>query len=91
MVQLGRINLLRSQIKKMRPEMPVILCTGNGERFSEENPAKLSVDDFLMKPVGKADLAKALRTEAHLPCGCRCMEHKERMRHESKINYLDCR
>ena len=52
---------LAQEIKKIRPDIPIILCTGYSERFSEENPAKLGVDVFLMKPVGKADLAKALR------------------------------
>lgn len=52
---------LADTARKIRPDIPVILCTGYSKRISrlEENPA--SVDALLLKPVSRADLAKTVR------------------------------
>ncbi|MFW6081555.1 MAG: ATP-binding protein, partial [Desulfosalsimonas sp.] len=49
---------LASDIKKVRPDIPVILCTG----FGDGNPGAAAVADcFLIKPVDRAKMAKTIR------------------------------
>jgi signal transduction histidine kinase/ActR/RegA family two-component response regulator len=50
-------DCLVKEIRKIRPDIPVILCTGYSESISEENAREMGIDRFLMKPVGNADLA----------------------------------
>ncbi len=48
------------EIKLIRPDMRVILCTGFSEKVSgQEND--LNIDKFLMKPVDRAKLANVIR------------------------------
>lgn len=53
-------DLLVKEIKKIRPDMPVILVTGYSDKINQENPIDINVDQILMKPVLKNDLAKAI-------------------------------
>lgn len=53
-------QLLR-EIHEIRPELPVIVCTGFSERMQKENAAAMGVKAFLMKPVSISDLAIAIR------------------------------
>ncbi|MDA3898523.1 MAG: response regulator [Desulfobacteraceae bacterium] len=48
-------------VKEIRPQTPVILCTGFSERVNIHKAAKLKIDAFLMKPVDKAVMAKTIR------------------------------
>ncbi|MBS3809236.1 MAG: response regulator [Desulfobacterales bacterium] len=52
---------LAGHIKETRPDMPIILCTGFSERFSEEDARKLGISAFIMKPIVRTDLARAIR------------------------------
>lgn len=49
-----------SAVKNMRPDIPVILCTGFSTRLDELNN-DLNIDELLMKPVDKVKMAKAVR------------------------------
>lgn len=49
------------QIKKIRPDLPVILITGFSEKIAGERTCGVSPDKILMKPVGKSDLLASLR------------------------------
>ena len=51
---------LISRMKKIRPEIPVILCSGFNENLFNEKAADIKADKILMKPVTKTDLTKAL-------------------------------
>jgi len=42
-------NILAQKIMAIKPDMPVILCTGFSERISDENALALGVKGFLMK------------------------------------------
>jgi PAS domain S-box-containing protein len=54
-------ELLARQISKIRKDLPVILCTGFSE-FMDKNNLKLSgIDDVVLKPVLKSELAQAIR------------------------------
>ena len=46
---------------KIRPDIPVILCTGYSKRISDETASEIGVKAFIYKPIVKADLAKTVR------------------------------
>jgi len=45
----------------IRPDIPVIICTGFSERVNEETAEGIGVKGFLMKPVNWADLSDMVR------------------------------
>lgn len=45
----------------VRPDLPVVLCTGFSESIDQEQALDLGVREFVMKPVLMADLARAVR------------------------------
>lgn len=51
---------LARAVKKIRPDMPVIICTGFSEKL---NPDELTsdIDGFLMKPVDRKQMARKVR------------------------------
>ncbi|MBF0508787.1 MAG: response regulator [Deltaproteobacteria bacterium] len=53
-------NLAR-EIMSLRPEIPVILCTGYSETFNEEKIHETGIKGFLMKPIEVLRLAKLIR------------------------------
>ena len=53
-------NLARL-VKDLRPDIPVILCTGFSSRIDSEDVTKMAIDRLLMKPVGKEEMAKTIR------------------------------
>ncbi|MFW6333223.1 MAG: PAS domain S-box protein [Thermodesulfobacteriota bacterium] len=52
---------LAGAMKSIRPDIPVIVCTGFSERISRDNAAALGIDGFLMKPIVKSELAGIVR------------------------------
>jgi CheY-like chemotaxis protein len=53
------IDLAR-EILLIRPQTPIILCTGFSETFDENKMEPLGIKKLLMKPVSMRDLAVAL-------------------------------
>ncbi len=49
------------EIKKVRPELPVILCTGFSEKIANGRVSAVKPDKILMKPAGKDELLKSIR------------------------------
>jgi CheY-like chemotaxis protein len=49
------------EIKRIRPDIPIILCTGFGNKMTPESIQKLGIDAFLMKPIIMRDMAKNIR------------------------------
>ena len=49
------------EIKKIRSDVPVILCTGFSDKIKIRTGSDLQIDEFLMKPVNKKKLAKTVR------------------------------
>jgi FixJ family two-component response regulator len=49
----------------IRPDIPVILCTGFSELVSREHAEKLGLRSFLMKPIRKAELAHTVHRVLH--------------------------
>ena len=52
---------LAEEILKIRPDMPIILCTGFSEKITEEKAKQLGIKAFVMKPLVKRDLAVTVR------------------------------
>ncbi|MFC1512924.1 transporter substrate-binding domain-containing protein [Thermodesulfobacteriota bacterium] len=46
---------------KIKPDMPIVLCTGFSELINEEQAKSLGIREFIMKPIIKKDLAAAVR------------------------------
>ena len=52
---------LAMQARKIRPDMPVILCTGYSEQISSVDLRRAGVDQLITKPMLMVDLATAVR------------------------------
>lgn len=52
---------LAREIISVRPEMPVIICTGFSERINREKAKVMGIKGFLMKPVLKSKMAETVR------------------------------
>jgi len=52
---------LSVELTKIRPDIPVLLCTGFSETMSEEKAASLGIKGFLLKPIVMKDLAQKIR------------------------------
>jgi signal transduction histidine kinase/ActR/RegA family two-component response regulator len=52
---------LTGEIKAIRPDIPVILCTGFSEDIDEENYKTRGVSGFIMKPLSRKKLAAVIR------------------------------
>ncbi len=52
---------LAAEVLKIRPNMPVIICTGYSERMSAQKAEVLGVRKYIEKPIDLRNLASALR------------------------------
>jgi PAS domain S-box-containing protein len=52
---------LTRELLRLRPDIPVILCTGFSETVNKENFKALGIRGFVMKPIVKNDIAKIIR------------------------------
>jgi len=54
-------NKLSAELIKIRPDIPILLCTGFSETMSEEKAVSIGIKGFLWKPIIIKDLAKKIR------------------------------
>ncbi|PIE57894.1 MAG: hybrid sensor histidine kinase/response regulator [Desulfobulbus propionicus] len=59
---------LAMKLLKIRPDLPIVICTGYSDKINSENAVSLGVKGFLQKPVLRKDMADMVR---------RCLEDKE--------------
>jgi len=52
---------LAKEIMSIRPNIPIILCTGYSEIISEEKAKAIGIKAYLMKPIVKSEFAKTIR------------------------------
>ncbi len=52
---------LSVELIKIRPDIPILLCTGFNENISEEKAASLGIKGFLLKPIAMKDLSQKIR------------------------------
>jgi CheY-like chemotaxis protein len=53
--------VLAQKLREMRPDIPLILCTGYSETISQEKAESMGIDGFVMKPLSKNELGEAVR------------------------------
>jgi len=54
-------DILAHKIMELRPDTPVIICTGHSKRISKEKAKQMGIKGFLMKPPAMRDLADMVR------------------------------
>jgi two-component system, cell cycle sensor histidine kinase and response regulator CckA len=52
---------LSLEIKKIRADIPIILCTGYSDKLVDKSAMDFGVQDFMVKPIKQADLVKTVR------------------------------
>ncbi len=52
---------LAEEIKKIQPDMPIIICTGFADRDDVETIQNLGINAFIMKPINKREIAGTIR------------------------------
>ncbi len=52
---------LAGEIRSIRNDIPIIICTGFSERINEEKANALGIDGFLIKPLEKSEMLKMVR------------------------------
>ena len=52
---------LCGHIQRLRPELPIILCTGHNTLLSAETAKAHGATEFIMKPIGNDNLARLIR------------------------------
>ncbi len=52
---------LAKELQQIKPDIPIILCTGYSERINEEKAKSIGVRALVMKPIVKSVLAKTIR------------------------------
>ncbi|NOQ46562.1 MAG: response regulator [Desulfobulbaceae bacterium] len=53
---------LIEQLRAIRPDLPVILCTGYSSILSEEKIQEIGVNEFMLKPLSMQNLAEKVRS-----------------------------
>lgn len=54
-------DVLTERIIAIRPDIPVIACTGFSERITPEKANQIGIKDLLMKPISMDDLSRSIR------------------------------
>ena len=52
---------LSIELIKIRPDIPILLCTGFSETMSEEKAVSLGIKGFLFKPIALKDFSQKIR------------------------------
>jgi CheY-like chemotaxis protein len=60
---------LAQELRRIRPDIPIILCSGFSHYLNEEEAKAIGICAFLMKPFVLQDLAETVRTVLHKQAG----------------------
>jgi len=52
---------LAKELMQIRPNMPIILCTGFSELIDEEKARNMGIHEFVTKPIGTSGMANLIR------------------------------
>ncbi|MFC1579808.1 ATP-binding protein [Thermodesulfobacteriota bacterium] len=52
---------LAEELMKIRPDIPIILCTGYSKKMSQKRAAEIGISAFMVKPLFKQDMAETVR------------------------------
>jgi signal transduction histidine kinase/ActR/RegA family two-component response regulator len=50
-----------ARMRAIRPDLPAIICSGFSESLSADDAKAMGIGQFLMKPISRRDLARAIR------------------------------
>ncbi|MFC1825634.1 PAS domain S-box protein, partial [Thermodesulfobacteriota bacterium] len=53
--------MLTKELKQIRSDIPVILCTGFSDQIDEEKTREMGIESFLLKPIEMQNLARTIR------------------------------
>ena len=54
-------DLLAKEAMRIKPGLPVIICTGYSERIDEERAKRMGISGFVLKPMVTKDMARMIR------------------------------
>jgi FixJ family two-component response regulator len=54
-------DLLARELISIRPEMPIIVCTGYSDRIDTDIANEIGIRELVMKPVVMKDIANCIR------------------------------
>jgi two-component system cell cycle sensor histidine kinase/response regulator CckA len=54
-------DVLTRRLRSIRPDIPIILCTGYSERINEEKAAALGINALMLKPLSIDELSRTIR------------------------------
>ena len=54
-------DVLSAELLRLRPDLPILLCTGYSENIDEASAGKIGISGFLMKPLDIKEFAVAVR------------------------------
>lgn len=54
-------EILAKELQQVRPDVPIVVCTGFSHRMDEEKARALGVRGFVMKPLVMGDVAESIR------------------------------
>ncbi|NQT94236.1 MAG: response regulator [Lentisphaerae bacterium] len=52
---------LSQKLLGLRPELPIVMCTGFSEKMSAEQAANAGIREYVMKPIARKELAETIR------------------------------
>jgi len=52
---------LAAEIRKIRPDLPVIICSGFSGTSPADKAGELGVDEFLVKPISRKDIGESIK------------------------------
>jgi PleD family two-component response regulator len=52
---------LTKKLLAIRPDIPIIMCTGFSDQINKDEAIRIGISDFIMKPVNKMTLALSAR------------------------------
>ncbi len=55
-------DALAAELMAIRPEIPVVICTGYSERISQESALEAGIKALIYKPITRSDLAATVRS-----------------------------
>ncbi len=60
MPQMDGVQLSRA-LKKIKPDIPIIICTGHSSKLNEEKAMNLGISAYAMKPISMMKISKLIR------------------------------
>ncbi len=52
---------LTQKLKEIKPDVPIIVCTGNSSLFDDKNPIEMGISACAMKPISMLEIAREIR------------------------------